>query len=119
MDITLPSLAIGLLLLLIPLYFLWKLRTDLVRPTLVAALVGLCLYLVIAPQNLPPEMLKSAGTAPAGGLSFYDHVISVIPNNIVQPFLSGNVLPILLIAIAVGVALAWMKESEGKKVVVK
>ena len=38
MDITLPSLAIGLLLLLIPLYFLWKLRTDLVRPTLVAAL---------------------------------------------------------------------------------
>ncbi|MBO5563302.1 MAG: dicarboxylate/amino acid:cation symporter [Bacteroidales bacterium] len=87
--------------------------------TLVAALVGLCLYLVIAPQNLPPEMLKSAGTAPAGGLSFYDHVISVIPNNIVQPFLSGNVLSILLIAIAVGVALAWMKESEGKKVVVK
>ncbi|MBR1678488.1 MAG: dicarboxylate/amino acid:cation symporter [Bacteroidales bacterium] len=87
--------------------------------TLVAALVGLCLYLVIAPQNLPPEMLKSAGTAPAEGLSFYDHVISVIPNNIVQPFLSGNVLSILLIAIAVGVALAWMKESEGKKVVVK
>ena len=38
MDISLTSLAIGLLLLLIPLYFLWKLRTDLVRPTLVAAL---------------------------------------------------------------------------------
>ena len=38
MDISLPSLAIGLLLLLIPLYFLWKLRTDLVRATVVAAL---------------------------------------------------------------------------------
>ena len=37
MDITLPSLAIGLLLLLIPLYFLWKLRTGLVRATLIAA----------------------------------------------------------------------------------
>lgn len=37
MDISLPSLAIGLLLLLIPLYFLWKLRTGLVRATLVAA----------------------------------------------------------------------------------
>ena len=37
MDISLTSLAIGLLLLLIPLYFLWKLRTGLVRATLVAA----------------------------------------------------------------------------------
>lgn len=38
MDISLSSLAIGLLLLLIPLFFLWKLRTGLVRATLVAAL---------------------------------------------------------------------------------
>lgn len=37
MDISLFSLAIGLLLLLIPIYFLWKLRTGLVRATLVAA----------------------------------------------------------------------------------
>ncbi|MBR1800902.1 MAG: ABC transporter permease [Bacteroidaceae bacterium] len=38
MDITLTSLAIGLLLLLIPLFFLWKLKTGLVRATLIAAL---------------------------------------------------------------------------------
>ena len=37
MDISLSSLAIGLLLLLIPLFFLWKLRTGLVRATLIAA----------------------------------------------------------------------------------
>ena len=37
MDISLLSLAIGLLLLLIPLFFLWKLRTGLVRATLLAA----------------------------------------------------------------------------------
>lgn len=37
MDISLTSLAVGLLLLLIPLFFLWKLRTGLVRATLVAA----------------------------------------------------------------------------------
>ncbi len=37
MDISLSSLAIGLLLLLIPLFFLWKLKTGLVRATLVAA----------------------------------------------------------------------------------
>lgn len=38
MDISLLSLAIGLLLLFIPLFFLWQLRTGLVRATLIAAL---------------------------------------------------------------------------------
>ncbi len=38
MDISYSSLAIGLLLLLVPLFFLWKLRTGLVRATCVAAL---------------------------------------------------------------------------------
>ena len=87
--------------------------------TFVAALVGMGLYLLIAPENLPAEMLSSASEVNAGGTSFYDHIISVIPNNIVQPFLSGNVLSILVIAVAIGLALAWMPDSDGKGVVVK
>ena len=87
--------------------------------TFVAALVGLGMYLLISPRNLPEGVLASSEAMPSEGVSFYDHIVSVIPNNIVQPFLSGNVLSILLIAIAVGLALAWMKDSEGKEVVVK
>ena len=87
--------------------------------TFVAALVGMGMYLLIAPENLPAEMLSSASEVNAGGTSFYDHIISVIPNNVVQPFLSGNVLSILLIAVAIGLALAWMPDSDGKGVLVK
>lgn len=87
--------------------------------TFVAALVGMGMYLLIAPENLPAEMLSSASEVNAGGTTFYDHIISVIPNNVVQPFLSGNVLSILLIAVAIGLALAWMPESDGKGVLVK
>ena len=87
--------------------------------TLAAALVGMSLYLLIAPENLPAEMISSASEVDAGGTTFYDHVVSVIPNNIVQPFLSGNVLSILLIAIAFGLTLAWMPDSDGKAVVIK
>ena len=87
--------------------------------TFVAALVGMGMYLLIAPENLPAEMLSSASEVNAGGTTFYDHIISVIPNNVVQPFLSGNVLSILLIAVAIGLALAWMPDSDGKGVVVK
>ncbi|MBQ4286059.1 MAG: dicarboxylate/amino acid:cation symporter [Bacteroidales bacterium] len=87
--------------------------------TLVAALVGMGMYLLISPENIPSEVLGTTPAAQESGTTFYDHVISVIPNNVVQPFLSGNVLSILLIAIAVGLALAYMKESEQKAVLVK
>ena len=87
--------------------------------TFAAALVGMGLYLLIAPGNLPAELIKTAGRVDTGGTSFLDHVISVVPDNVVQPFLSGNVLSILLIAVAVGLALAWMPDTDGKNVVVK
>ena len=87
--------------------------------TFAAALLGMGLYLLIAPGNLPAELIKTAGQVDTGGTSFLDHVISVVPDNVVQPFLSGNVLSILLIAIAIGLALAWMPDTDGKNVVVK
>ncbi|MBQ9310464.1 MAG: dicarboxylate/amino acid:cation symporter [Bacteroidales bacterium] len=87
--------------------------------TLAAALVGMGMYLLIAPKNIPAEVLGATPTAQEGGLGFYEHIISVIPNNVVQPFLSGNVLSILLIAIAFGFALAYMKDSDRKSVLVK
>ncbi|MBO4843023.1 MAG: dicarboxylate/amino acid:cation symporter [Bacteroidales bacterium] len=86
--------------------------------TFVAALVGLVMFKVIAPESIPQHMLSSSADV-ATGTTFYDHIISVIPNNIVQPFLSGNVLSILLIAIAVGLGIAFMTESERKDILIK
>lgn len=87
--------------------------------TLFAALVGMGMFLLIAPQNIPADILGSVSDTQSSSLSFLDHIVSVIPNNVIQPFLAGNVLSILLVAIAVGLALAYMKDSEQKKVLVK
>lgn len=87
--------------------------------TLFAALVGMGMFLLIAPQNIPADILGSASNTQNSSLSFLDHIVSVIPNNVIQPFLAGNVLSILLVAIAVGLALAYMKDSEQKQVLVK
>ena len=68
--------------------------------TIAAAAVGLGLYLWIAPGNLPADAVGAgAANVPQnlGKLSYYDHFLSVIPNNLLQPFLAGNVLSILLI----------------------
>lgn len=87
--------------------------------TLVAALVGLVMYKVVSPESIPREMLTSISSGVDENARFYDHIISVIPNNIIQPFLSGNVLSILLIAVAMGLGITFMKDSESKKIIVK
>ncbi|MCR4824867.1 MAG: dicarboxylate/amino acid:cation symporter [Bacteroidales bacterium] len=86
--------------------------------TFTAALVGLGMYLLINPEPIPQEMLANGGKTIETGETFYDHIISVIPNNIIQPLLSGNVLSILIIAIAFGLAISFMPDSDRKTVLV-
>ena len=89
--------------------------------TLAAACVGALLYVVIAPGNLPAEAIaqgsEAVGDTPAQ--TYYTHILSVIPNNVVRPFLEGNVLSLLLLAFAIGIGLSRLPESEGKAVVVR
>lgn len=90
--------------------------------TFAAAFVGLLLYKIIGPGNLPMDLV-SGGAAEVpqnlSAMSYYDHFLSIVPNNVVQPFLSGNVLGILMVAAAVGLGLAFMPESENKHALVK
>ena len=89
--------------------------------TFAAAAVGAGLYVLVAPGNLPAEAIGQGGEAVADTpqLSYYSHLISLIPNNIVKPFLEGNVLSLLLLAFAIGIGLSKLPESENKAVVVK
>lgn len=86
--------------------------------TFAAAVVGAVLYVIIAPGNLPVDALNS-DAQPIPQTSYVDHILSIIPNNIVKPFLEGNVLSLLLLAFAVGVGLSKLPESENKQVIVK
>ena len=44
-------------------------------------------------------------------------MINVIPDNIVKPLLDGNVLSLLIICFAVGIALSGMPDSKPKQIV--
>ena len=106
--------------------------------TFAAAAVGAVLYLLVAPGNLPVETINNGTQASdiSPQTSYIEHIISVIPNNIVKPFFDGNVLSLLLLAFAVGIGLSnvlsllllafavgiglsKLPESENKAVVVK
>ena len=90
--------------------------------TVAAAAVGLVLYLAISPENLPAETIQSGQADVPENLeevTYYDHILSVIPNNVVEPFAKGNVLSILLISAAVGLVLAFIKKNENVKTLIR
>lgn len=80
--------------------------------TVCAAAVGALLYTTIDPQ--PLEALSPSPLPSDEEGSYTDHILSIVPNNIVRPFLEGNVLSLLLLAFAVGIGLSRLPESEGK-----
>ena len=98
--------------------------------TFAAAAVGAILYVLIAPGNLPIDSVAGVdlkSLSQESGISnplqqqvtYSEHILSVIPNNIIKPFLEGNVLSLLLLAFALGFGLSKLPESENKAVVVK
>ena len=89
--------------------------------TFAAAAVGLLLYLLIAPEGLDLASVTAAAESASDSqpLTVYNHLLSIVPNNVMRPFLEGNVLSLLLIAFAVGIGLSYLPESENKATVIK
>ncbi len=90
--------------------------------TFAAAFVGLALFLIISPECLPEEMVAAGQVESVQNMeqmSYYDHILGVIPNNIINPFSSGNVLSILIVAAAMGLGLSFMPKTENQQSLLK
>lgn len=88
--------------------------------TVAAAAVGMLLYRLIAPDNLPLDAIQGdtgidSVKQELGDASYMDYIIGIVPDNVLRPLVEGNVLSLLLIAVAVGIALARMPETDSKR----
>ena len=94
-----------------------------VLTSFVAALVGMVLFIVIDPGVIDANVVSAvADNADAMAQisrtpeTVYGHILGAIPNNLVNPFLTGNVLSIVLISAGVGIAIAALeKKSDNVK----
>lgn len=91
--------------------------------TFCAAFVALALYMIFTPDNLPLYLVQQPdeGTPLNNlqSLTYYDHILSVIPNNILQPLMTGNVLSVILVSAAIGIGLSFAPVNENKTVLIK
>ena len=84
--------------------------------TLVAAGVGAMLYYLFPPANVT----ANAAILPTGletQKGYLDYIISVVPDNPLAPFVQGNVLSVLLIAIVVGISIRYVQEKTAQQTI--
>ena len=85
--------------------------------TLAASTIAAILFFIIKPEVLSASVYEGVAAEKINSMnssSYLDYFISAIPNNILYPFVSGNVLSVLIVSFAFGFAISRMKESEKK-----
>ncbi len=93
---------------------LWKRTLSYtLSTTLIAAFVGAALYYFFPPANVTATAAAASGLESQKG--YLDYFISVVPDNPLSPFVQGNVLSVLLIALLVGIAIRHINEEENKQ----
>ena len=88
--------------------------------TLAASTIAAILFFIIKPTVLSTAVYEGVAQDRIQGMSsssYLDYFISAIPNNIIYPFVSGNVLSVLIVSFIFGFAISNMKESEKKTAV--
>jgi Na+/H+-dicarboxylate symporter len=69
--------------------------------TVVAAMLALGLFLVVRPVR--GVVTPDAAVAPSG--SYIDHLVALVPRHVFAPFMDGNVVAVLALAVVFGLAM--------------
>lgn len=87
-----------------------------ISTTLIAALVSCILYLYIKPQSV--NLIDEAHQLADNQLSYLTHLTSLVPSNLLTPFLEQQVMAILLIGIVIGIAIQFIPDAQAKNTVI-
>lgn len=82
--------------------------------TLVAASISCVLYLLIQPATI--NHLKTLVT-PANPQGYLAHIANIIPTTFLSPFIEQQVMSVLLLGIAVGIAIRFIPDQEARSAI--
>lgn len=81
--------------------------------TLIAALVSCLLYILIHPQNVTISIAKTENIT-NNKITYWQHLSSLIPNNLFSPFIEHQVLSILVLGILIGISIRYIPDPDSK-----
>ena len=80
--------------------------------TLIAAFVSFVLYLLISPAMVNKVTAVTSSNTDLHQLSYAEHLAKLIPESILAPFIDHQVISVLLLGLAIGIAIRFIKDSE-------
>jgi Na+/H+-dicarboxylate symporter len=86
-----------------------RIVTYTILTTAIAASIALILYEIIKPVLLVTSESVQATTS---NISYFDELLKVIPSNLLQPFLEGNVVSIMLLSLLIGFGVAKLPNEQ-------
>lgn len=112
--ISLPMISLSLLATISSVgeQFLSKIGHRIVSYTIltttIAASIALLMYLIVQPV-IPPD---TVGAVVVATPSYLEEFLKVIPSNLLQPFLEGNVVSIMLLSLLIGVGITKLPHEQ-------
>jgi len=90
-----------------------------IATTFISALIAFFLYLIIRPSKVltPSHLDPSTVRKSIGNINYSDQIIKIIPENIFSPFISNNVLSVLVIGLVIGIAINYIPNRESRQTV--
>lgn len=85
-----------------------RIVTYTVLTTTIAATIALLMYTVMQPVA---QISEITATAP-GQVDYLKELVKVIPSNLIEPFLEGNVVSILLLSLLLGFGIAKLPKEQ-------
>lgn len=79
--------------------------------TIIAATIGLTLFLLIEPVSVK-TYTEISGDNPTQSISYWEFVLNNVPSNIIAPFSEGNVIAILFLALLISFAILNLPEQQ-------
>ncbi len=81
--------------------------------TLIAAMVSCLLYVFIHPKNVKFNT-ENIDTVVNNKTTYWQHLTSLIPNNIFSPFIEHQVLSVLMLGMLIGIAIRYIPDHDAK-----
>lgn len=83
--------------------------------TIISAIISAILYSLIKPSNIDIINFDYAATSRTNDVTYIDYILTSVPSNIISPFLEQNILGILIISLAIGLAITTIKDDKLRK----
>ncbi|MGN1392832.1 MAG: dicarboxylate/amino acid:cation symporter [Succinivibrionaceae bacterium] len=88
-----------------------------ISTTVLSSCTAAILYAIIQPKNVTTVAPENIELGINNTSSYINYFINIVPNNILAPFMEGNVLSILLIAIIIGISIRHIPHDESRNII--